>query len=96
MGNLIPFQLNCIIIKIQKNFYKSNIRGLMIKIILGKKIRSLRKSVNLTQDELGKILGHSGKVISNWENGCTEPKIDPIKAMVKFFDISYTEFFEDI
>ncbi|MDE5991383.1 MAG: helix-turn-helix domain-containing protein [Clostridia bacterium] len=68
----------------------------MLNNNLGNKIRSLRKSVNITQAELGKILGYSARTVSDWENGCTEPKIDAIKAMVKFFDISYTEFFEDI
>ncbi len=60
-----------------------------------KLIRSLRKSKNLTQAELGKVLGYSARTISDWENGCTEPKIVAIKAIVNFFEITYDEFFED-
>lgn len=35
----------------------------------GKKMRSLRKSVNLTQDEVARILGISTVTIQKWENG---------------------------
>ncbi|MDE7216157.1 MAG: helix-turn-helix transcriptional regulator [Clostridia bacterium] len=58
-------------------------------------IRSFRKSRKLTQEDLGIILGYSARTISDWENGCTEPGIVAIKAMVKFFGITYDEFFEE-
>lgn len=35
----------------------------------GKKMRSLRKSANLTQDEAARILGISTVTIQKWENG---------------------------
>ena len=34
---------------------------------IGKNIKSLRESRGLTQDELGKIIGVSGKTVSSWE-----------------------------
>ena len=64
--------------------------------IVGETIRSLRKSKNLTQCELGNILGYSARTVSDWENGLTEPNISAIKALVKYFDITYEEFFADI
>lgn len=62
---------------------------------IGKLIRSLRKSKNLTQEELGKILGYSARTVSDWENGTTEPKIVAIRSIVKFFEITFDEFFEE-
>lgn len=58
-------------------------------------IKSLRKSKNLTQSELGKILGYSARTVSDWEKGNTEPNITAIKSIVKYFDITYEEFFSD-
>ena len=63
---------------------------------VGATIRSLRKSKNISQSELGKELGYSARTVSDWENGCTEPNIAAIKAIVKFFDISYDEFFGEV
>ena len=62
----------------------------------GSLIRSLRKSRNFSQTELGKRLGFSARTVSDWENGNTEPNIATIKAIVKLFDITYEEFFGDI
>lgn len=63
---------------------------------VGAIIKQLRKNKNLSQAELGKNLGFSARTISDWESGNTEPNISTIKALVKFFDISYEEFFEEI
>ena len=63
---------------------------------VGENIRFLRKRKNLTQAELGKILGYSARTVSDWENGSTEPNITAIKSLVKFFDITYEEFFGEI
>lgn len=49
----------------------------------------------MSQEEFGKLLGFSARTVSDWENGKTEPSIATIKAMVKFFDITYDEFFEE-
>lgn len=38
----------------------------------GELIRTLRKAKGLTQDDLGKQVGVSGKAVSLWENGETE------------------------
>lgn len=62
---------------------------------VGKTIKLLRKSKNLTQEELGKQLGYSARTISDWEYGNTEPNVTAIKDLVKFFDITFNEFFEE-
>lgn len=58
-------------------------------------IKQLRKSKNLSQSEFGKIFGYSARTVSDWELGYTEPNIATIKAIVKYFDITYEEFFGD-
>lgn len=50
----------------------------------------------MTQSELGNIIGYSARTVSDWENGSTEPNISAIKALVKYFDITYEEFFAEI
>jgi len=61
---------------------------------VGELIKTLRKNKNLSQGELGKELGYAARTVSDWENGNTQPNIEAIKAIVKFFDITYEEFFE--
>ncbi len=60
---------------------------------VGEIIKNLRKEKGLSQAELGKILGYSARTVSDWENGNTEPNISAIKAIVRFFEITYDEFF---
>lgn len=67
----------------------------MSEYSIGRTIRALRKNKKLTQAELGKVLGYSARTVSDWENDCTEPNIVAIKSLVKFFEITYDEFFED-
>lgn len=67
-----------------------------MKNSVGKTIRTLRQSKNLTQKELGNKLGYSPRTVSDWEAGNTEPDINTIKALVNFFDITYDEFFDEI
>ena len=62
---------------------------------IGNTILTLRKSKNLSQGELGEKLGYSARTISDREHGNTEPNVSAIKAIVKLFDISYDEFFEE-
>lgn len=63
---------------------------------LGEKIRELRISASLTQMQLAKIIGVSQKAIDYWERNVNEPKASYVIALVKAFDISFDEFFEDI
>ena len=60
---------------------------------IGGTIRALRKAKGISQADLGKELGYSARTVSDWENGSTEPNIAAIKDLVRFFEISYDEFF---
>ena len=54
-------------------------------------IKTLRIENKLTQKELAEKLNVSLKTISHWESGYTEPSIDFIKKLKKFFNVSYEE-----
>lgn len=42
---------------------------------IGDKIRTLRESKNMTQQELGEYVGKSDKTISTWETGFRPPML---------------------
>lgn len=56
-----------------------------------KSLKKFRTDNNLTQDELGKKLGISGKVISKWESGYTMPDIEKIKTLCEVFNCEYAD-----
>ena len=63
---------------------------------IGEKIKELRIESGLSQAQLSAELGVSQKAIDYWERGVNEPKARYIISMVRFFDISYDEFFDEI
>ena len=63
---------------------------------IGKKIKELRLEANLSQAALGKAIGASQKAIDYWERSVNEPKSSYIIALVKFFDVSFDDFFSDV
>ena len=67
----------------------------MEKINIGKNIKTLRSNNQLSQKKFGEILGYSARTISDWECNNTEPDLTTIKRMVKYFDITYEELFDD-
>lgn len=52
------------------------------------KLQELRKSKNLTQEQLSEQLYVSRTAISKWESGRGYPSIDSLKEISKYFDIS--------
>lgn len=63
---------------------------------LGAKIKELRLERSLSQAQLAKKIDVSQKAIDYWERNINEPKASYIIALVKFFEISYDDFFADI
>jgi len=62
-------------------------------ISIGQKIRELRKSRNITQENLAEHLDVSFQSISKWENGITMPDISIIPAIATFFSVSIDTIF---
>ena len=54
-------------------------------------IKKLRKEKNLTQEELGNLLGVSGKAVSKWERGESLPDVTIIKKLSDNLGISSDE-----
>lgn len=63
---------------------------------IGQKIKDLRMENNYTQMQLAKLIGVSQKAVDYWERSVNEPKASYIIKLVKIFNISFDEFFEDI
>ena len=58
---------------------------------LGKKVASLRKKNNLTQESLAEKIGVTRQTISKWELGETSPDIKQAKLLAAEFNISLDE-----
>ncbi len=56
--------------------------------MLSDNIRTNRKKINMSQDELAERLGVSRQSVSLWETSQTQPTIDNIIALSKIFNIS--------
>lgn len=54
-------------------------------------LKILRKKNKLTQDELGELLSVSGKTVSSWEKGRSEPKIDILIRLSDYFNVTIDE-----
>ena len=63
---------------------------------IGEKIKELRIEKGLSQAKLAKMINVSQKAIDYWERNVNEPKISYIIALVRFFNITFDEFSQDI
>ncbi len=57
-------------------------------MIVGDKIKELRKEKGLTQKELAQIIDFSQSRICDWEKGDCEPSAIAIIALANFFEVS--------
>ena len=55
---------------------------------LGKRIKTFREKINMSQEELADKVYTSRQTISNWENGKFYPDIDALVKISKCFNIS--------
>ncbi len=51
-------------------------------------LKTLRKEKNLTQEQLGDVLGVSAQAISRWENGASLPDLTMLPAIAAYFEVS--------
>ena len=63
----------------------------MNNYVTGKIIKELRENQNLTQSELGSIIGVSDKTISKWETGNGLPDISLIEPLSRSLKVSVIE-----
>lgn len=63
---------------------------------IGDRIKELRIEKGLSQMQLGKAIGVSQKAVDFWERSVNEPKASYIISLVKFFDVTFDDFFADL
>ena len=61
----------------------------------GKKIAHLRKSKNMTQEELGKVLNVTYQAVSKWERDESLPDFEMMSRIAKFFNVPLTYFTDE-
>ena len=59
-----------------------------MKLNLGHHIRTNRRRMNLTQEQLAEKLGTSAQTVSRWENGTTYPDLELLPIIASFFDVT--------
>ena len=57
----------------------------------GQFLQSLRRDRRLTQEQLGAILGVTGKTVSRWETGAYLPPVDMLLALSELYQVSMNE-----
>lgn len=57
-------------------------------------LRRLRKERGLSAEEVGAVVGKSGKAVHAWEVGHSMPSFETIIALCKFFNVPISEFHE--
>ena len=65
-----------------------------MNITIGNKIKDLRRSRKLTQEELGEALGVSFQAVSKWENNIALPDIALVPTIARYFGVSIDELFD--
>lgn len=63
---------------------------------IGDKIKELRQESGVSQATLAKAIGASQKAVDYWERSVNEPKAGYIIALVRYFGVSFDEFFTDV
>ncbi|SHL87600.1 helix-turn-helix domain-containing protein [Chitinophaga sp. CF418] len=62
---------------------------------VGEKIRSLRKSMKLSQEQLAAELGVDRTNVSMWETDKAKPQLTSLKALTKFFNVGAAYFLDE-
>ena len=63
---------------------------------IGKKIKSIRKSLGMNQSEFAHKIDATVSAVSNWENGRNMPNNHRLNNIAEIADVSLSEFFEGI
>ena len=60
-------------------------------MLIGDKIRMLRKNKNITQTQLAEVLSVSSQSVSKWENHLSVPDITVLPVIARYFGITMDE-----
>ncbi|MBQ2278772.1 MAG: helix-turn-helix transcriptional regulator, partial [Clostridia bacterium] len=59
-----------------------------MKLSLGDNIRTFRRAMDMTQEQLAELLGVSFQSVSRWENGTTYPDMELLPALARIFSVT--------
>lgn len=65
-----------------------------LKVQFGRRLRTLRKRVDLTQKDLAENTGLTIESISNMERGIFGPKFDNLEKIANVIDVEVKELFD--
>jgi transcriptional regulator with XRE-family HTH domain len=65
-----------------------------MNLSLGNKIRTLRKSRGITQEQLADAIGISFQAVSKWENNIALPDITLVPALASYFGVTTDDLFD--
>lgn len=60
-------------------------------IKIGKFLKELRCEKNMTQEQLGEVIGVTNKTISRWENGNYMPPVEMLQILGDYYSVSINE-----
>lgn len=58
---------------------------------IGRFLKELRKSNNMTQEQLGNMIGVTNKTVSRWETGNYLPPVENLKQLSDIYQVSINE-----
>lgn len=59
-----------------------------MKLLLSQRLKELRKSENMSQIALAKLIGVAQSNVSDWENDVSRPEYENLIKIAKIFDVS--------
>ncbi len=59
-----------------------------MEMIFANRLKELRKSENMSQTQLAKIIGIAQSNVSDWENDVSRPEYENLIKIAKIFDVS--------
>ncbi len=59
-----------------------------MKLLLSQRLKELRKSENMSQVALSKLIGVAQSNVSDWENDVSRPEYENLIKIAKIFDVS--------
>ena len=62
---------------------------------IGKKIRELRTTTGISQEELAREVKTTANTISRWETATYKPSISELEMLARFFGVPITVFFPE-
>lgn len=65
----------------------------MERSFLARKLRDARNKAGLSVDAVGKIVGRSGKSVSAWETGRSEPSADMMISLCELYETPISFFY---